>query len=247
MGGCPTEVGARQNGALCGLSMNSYKFYSYALNGPRDEDTNEKNFQLEISENLSTSSVFPRNAHYKHHVRDDEPVVQYAEHRELYKRKYGSGTQEENGGSSSSSSPPVEAFDASEAELSVSCGEEVSEQAKQSLAESILHKEADALFDKWIDLRVEWVEVAKKQYVTKEERNEVVGKLYMALPDGKRVWNVECLCQYINLHQWFPDTGKQSFPTIALARACLAVALLIDSLSRKGVLDRIFCYEPASH
>ncbi|KAG2836549.1 hypothetical protein PC114_g17701 [Phytophthora cactorum] len=218
MGGCPTEVGARQNGALCGLSMNSYKFYSYALNGPRDEDTNEKNFQLE-----------------------------YAEHRELYKRKYGSGTQEENGGSSSSSSPPVEAFDASEAELSVSCGEEVSEQAKQSLAESILHKEADALFDKWIDLRVEWVEVAKKQYVTKEERNEVVGKLYMALPDGKRVWNVECLCQYINLHQWFPDTGKQSFPTIALARACLAVALLIDSLSRKGVLDRIFCYEPASH
>ncbi|KAG6955902.1 hypothetical protein JG688_00011680, partial [Phytophthora aleatoria] len=150
----------------------------------------------------------------------------YAEHRELYKRKYGSGTQEEDGGSSSSSSPPVEAFEASEAELSVSCGEEVSEQANQSLAESILHKEADALFDKWIDLRVEWVEVAKKQYVTKEERNE-------------------CLCQYINLHQWFPDTGKQSFPTIALARACLAGALVIDSLSRKGVLDRIFCYEPS--
>ncbi|KAG2935883.1 hypothetical protein PC114_g447 [Phytophthora cactorum] len=69
----------------------------------------------------------------------------YAEHRELYKRKYGSGTQEE-----------------------AVVG--VSEQAEQSLAESILNKEADALVAKWVDLRVEWVEVAKKQYVTKEER-----------------------------------------------------------------------------
>ncbi|KAF1786550.1 hypothetical protein GQ600_5553 [Phytophthora cactorum] len=243
MGGCPTEVGARQNGALCDLSMNSYKFYSYALNGPRDEDTNEKNFPREVLEYTKVSDLGrrcisrtlhqiafrlpnPRNAHYKHHVRDDEPVVQYAEHRELYKRKYGSGTQEEDGGSSSSSSPPVEAYDASEAELSVSCGEEVSEQAKQSSAESILHKEADALFDKWIDLRVEWVEVAKKQYVTKEERNEVVGKLCMALPDGKRI-------------------PASKLPYNRVSSRVFGWALVIDSLSRKGVLDRIFCYEPS--
>ncbi|KAF1777714.1 hypothetical protein GQ600_6698 [Phytophthora cactorum] len=50
----------------------------------------------------------------------------YAEHRELYKRKYGSGTQEE-------------------ASI-VRRG--VSEQAEQSLAESILNKEADALVAK---------------------------------------------------------------------------------------------------
>ncbi|KAG6955475.1 hypothetical protein JG687_00011169 [Phytophthora cactorum] len=38
----------------------------------------------------------------------------------------------------------------------------------------------------------------------------------MALPDGKRVWNVEGLCQYINIRQWFLDTGEGSFLTIAL-------------------------------
>ncbi|KAG6963297.1 hypothetical protein JG688_00008204 [Phytophthora aleatoria] len=131
----------------------------------------------------------------------------YPEHRELYKRKYGSGTQEEDAGGSSSSSPPVEAFDVSEAELSLLCGEEVSEQAEQSLAESILPKEAD--------LRIEWVEVAMKQYVTKEECNEVMGMLSMVLPDGKRVWNVERLCQYINLRQWFLDTGEQTIALLA--------------------------------
>ncbi|KAG6962103.1 hypothetical protein JG688_00008772, partial [Phytophthora aleatoria] len=147
-----------------------------------------------------------RNAHYKHCVRDDEPVVRGAPR--TLQTKIRLRHARRSGGGSSSSSPPVEAFDASEAELSLLCGEEVSKQAEQSLAESILHKEAD--------LRVEWVEVAKKQYVTKEERNEVVGKLCMALPDGNRVWNVKRLCQYINLRQWFLDTGEQSFPTIAL-------------------------------
>ncbi|KAG6966969.1 hypothetical protein JG687_00004544 [Phytophthora cactorum] len=97
----------------------------------------------------------------------------YMEHRELYKRKYGSNEQE--------------------SEMKLLCGE-VSEQTEQSVVESTLYKEADALVDKWLALRIEWAEVAKKQYPKKEEGTAVLSKLLMATKSGKRVWNVKRLC-----------------------------------------------------
>ncbi|KAG3245862.1 hypothetical protein PI124_g9405 [Phytophthora idaei] len=118
----------------------------------------------------------------------------YMEHRELYKRKYGSNEQGHDGASSASSSPSVEILDLTESEMKLLCGEEVSEQTEQSVVESTLYKEADALVDKWLALRIEWAEVAKKQYPKKEEGTAVLSKLLMATKSGKRVWNVKRLC-----------------------------------------------------
>ncbi|KAG2907325.1 hypothetical protein PC116_g13684 [Phytophthora cactorum] len=117
----------------------------------------------------------------------------YMEHRELYKRKYGSNEQGHDGASSASSSPSVEILDLTESEMKLLCGE-VSEQTEQSVVESTLYKEADALVDKWLALRIEWAEVAKKQYPKKEEGTAVLSKLLMATKSGKRVWNVKRLC-----------------------------------------------------
>ncbi|KAG3111459.1 hypothetical protein PI125_g9092 [Phytophthora idaei] len=127
-------------------------------------------------------------------IMDDTMSLLYMEHRELYKRKYGSNEQGHDGASSASSSPSVEILDLTESEMKLLCGEEVSEQTEQSVVESTLYKEADALVDKWLALRIEWAEVAKKQYPKKEEGTAVLSKLLMATKSGKRVWNVKRLC-----------------------------------------------------
>ncbi|KAG1704934.1 hypothetical protein DVH05_004961 [Phytophthora capsici] len=88
--------------------------------------------------------------------------------------------------SSVSNSPGCEVPDASDTEMSLLCGEEVSPQSEQSLVDSNLAKEADAVVDMWLDLRVEWGEVAKSQYKDAEKRSEVLGKLSMSQPNGKR-------------------------------------------------------------
>ncbi|KAG2983775.1 hypothetical protein PC129_g7849 [Phytophthora cactorum] len=126
-------------------------------------------------------------------IMDDTMSLLYMEHRELYKRKYGSNEQGHDGASSASSSPSVEILDLTESEMKLLCGE-VSEQTEQSVVESTLYKEADALVDKWLALRIEWAEVAKKQYPKKEEGTAVLSKLLMATKSGKRVWNVKRLC-----------------------------------------------------
>ncbi|KAF1786516.1 hypothetical protein GQ600_357 [Phytophthora cactorum] len=124
----------------------------------------------------------------------------YMEHCEFYKRKYGSNKQDHDGASSASS---VEILDLTESEMELLCGEEVSEQTEQSVVETTLHKEADALVDKWLALRIEWAKVDKKQYPKNEE-------------------GTARLCQYINIRQWCLETDEHSFPTIAmLARVWL--------------------------
>ncbi|KAG1711378.1 hypothetical protein DVH05_008632 [Phytophthora capsici] len=147
----------------------------------------------------------------------------YTEHREMYRLKHSHSANEDNSGTSSvSNSPGCEVPDASDTEMSLLCGEEVSPQSEQSLADSNLAKEADAVVDMWLDLRVEWGEVAKSQYKDADKRSEVLGKLSMPQPNGKRVWNVERLCEYIDVRRWFIETGERAFPTIAmLARTWL--------------------------
>ncbi|KAG2825271.1 hypothetical protein PC112_g9768 [Phytophthora cactorum] len=164
--------------------INSYKFSAYQLNSPRDEATTGPNPKL-----LSRS---PNHSHTAK-IMDDTMSLLYMEHRELYKRKYGSNEQGHDGASSASSSPSVEILDLTESEMKLLCGE-VSEQTEQSVVESTLYKEADALVDKWLALRIEWAEVAKKQYPKKEEGTAVLSKLLMATKSGKRVWNVKRLC-----------------------------------------------------
>ncbi|KAG3169022.1 hypothetical protein PI124_g1008 [Phytophthora idaei] len=100
--------------------------------------------------------------------------------------------------------------------MSLLCGEEVSLQSEQSLADSTLAKEADAVMDKWLNLRIEWGEVAKRQYPDADEQTMVLGKLAMSEPDNKCVWNVERLCQYIDVRRWFVETGERTFPTISM-------------------------------
>jgi len=137
------------------------------------------------------------------------------EHREIYRLKYSKSAPSEDS-SDASISPSYEALDASEGEMSLLCGEEVSRQTEQSFADLTLVQEADAVLEKWLALRVEWAEVAKHQYTDVDERSAVLGKLSIPRANGKRVWNVERLCQYIDVRQWFVETGECAFPTISM-------------------------------
>ncbi|GMF46556.1 unnamed protein product [Phytophthora fragariaefolia] len=86
------------------------------------------------------------------------------EHRKNYRQKYATKAQSDDTHRSTTVPPNADVVDASESEMKLLQGEEVSERTEQDLAESSLYKGADALLDKWFALRVEWVEVAKHQY-----------------------------------------------------------------------------------
>ncbi|GMF67002.1 unnamed protein product [Phytophthora fragariaefolia] len=134
----------------------------------------------------------------------------YMEHREIYRRKYAKKAQSDDTPRSASVSPNAEVVDASESEMNLLYGEEVSERAERALAESSLYKDDDLLMGKWFTLRIEWAEVAKHQYTNADERSAVLSKLSMSLPNGKQVWNVERLCQLIDVRRWLLETGEPS-------------------------------------
>uniref|UniRef100_H3H883 Uncharacterized protein n=1 Tax=Phytophthora ramorum TaxID=164328 RepID=H3H883_PHYRM len=56
-------------------------------------------------------------------------------------------------------------------------GEEVSQPAEESTADATLNAKADALLGEWLNLRVEWAEVVKKQYPSKDEFDKVLARL----------------------------------------------------------------------
>jgi hypothetical protein len=70
---------------------------------------------------------------------------------------------------------------------------------------------------RWLDLRVEWEEVAKNQYPIKDERESVIDKLSMRNKKQRnvRVWNVEQLCQRIDVCRWFAEYDQTRFPSVA--------------------------------
>ncbi|KAG6974400.1 hypothetical protein JG688_00003103 [Phytophthora aleatoria] len=76
--------------------------------------------------------------------------------------------------------------------------------------------------DKWLHLRIEWGEATKRQCPDADEQTMVLGELAMPEPDGKCVWNVKRLCQYIEVRRWFVETGERAFLTISMLARILA-------------------------
>ncbi|POM76812.1 Hypothetical protein PHPALM_5907 [Phytophthora palmivora] len=95
------------------------------------------------------------------------------------------------------------------------CGEEVSQQSDVNSVEDAINKEADAEVERWLNLRIEWAEVAKQQIANDTNRKQVLAKLTMRSREKKNVWNVEQLCQHIDVCRWFAEYGENTFPSIA--------------------------------
>ncbi|ETN19946.1 hypothetical protein PPTG_03055 [Phytophthora nicotianae INRA-310] len=94
------------------------------------------------------------------------------------------------------------------------CGDGNLQQTLANPFEDVVNCEADVEVEKWLNYRVDWAEVVKQQITDKDERNEVLVKLTIRNREGKSVWNVEQLCQYINVCKWFADFGQEAFPNL---------------------------------
>ncbi|POM72698.1 Hypothetical protein PHPALM_10550, partial [Phytophthora palmivora] len=133
--------------------MNSYKFSAYRLNCARDTDTNEKNFPrpsvpmdmalLLDSRAKSSANPFLRVPDTSEAATDKilegVKALMRVEHRVFFKGLYA--RDKEN-----ASNAPYE----------------------ESSADAVVNAKADAMLDQWFNLRVEWAEVAKRQYSAKD-------------------------------------------------------------------------------
>ncbi|POM64452.1 Hypothetical protein PHPALM_20008 [Phytophthora palmivora] len=148
----------------------------------------------------------------------------------LTKAKEGLRTEhrvicEEETSTSTSRSPSGDCNSSSDTELDLLCGEEVTQSTEESVADAdaALNAKADELLEQWLNLRIEWDQVAKHQYSDKKGEM-VLSRLTIRNRRHRnvRVWNVEQLCQQINVCQWFAESGQARFPSVAkLARVWL--------------------------
>ncbi|KAL3666681.1 hypothetical protein V7S43_008310 [Phytophthora oleae] len=139
------------------------------------------------------------------------------EHRVFYKALNTNTTQHaENGGALPSSSPLQGSSTSSDTEADLLHGEEVSQPLEETNAEASLNARADELLDEWLNLRVDWGEVVRNQYTTKEKRDLVLAKIITRnKKPNVRVWNVEELCGRVDVRRWFAEVGEVKFPFIA--------------------------------
>ncbi|EGZ24662.1 hypothetical protein PHYSODRAFT_325756 [Phytophthora sojae] len=94
----------------------------------------------------------------------------------------------------------AEANSGSDTETDLLYGEEVSQPSEEASADATINSKANALLDQWFDLRVDWAEVAKRQYPAKDEYDTVLAKLSVRdKKRGVRVWNVEQVCNNIDV------------------------------------------------
>ncbi|GMF16648.1 unnamed protein product [Phytophthora fragariaefolia] len=146
----------------------------------------------------------------------------YRKHRIFYRAMRGSDTQDIHHGSLPVPSPSRDIPMTFDGDFDLLCGDEVSQQSGLNPAEEECSQEADAEVERWFAHRIEWTEVVKLQISDEVMCNEVLGKLTMLNRDKKSVWNVEQLCQHIDVCKWFANCGEQAFPSVAkLARVWL--------------------------
>uniref|UniRef100_H3GMY1 Uncharacterized protein n=1 Tax=Phytophthora ramorum TaxID=164328 RepID=H3GMY1_PHYRM len=111
------------------------------------------------------------------YILEETKALLRIEHRVFYKGLHANADQGEGHVTSASSSPRGECNSSSDAEADLVYGEEVSQPAEESTADATLNAKADALLGEWLNLRVEWAEVVKKQYPSKDEFDKVLARL----------------------------------------------------------------------
>ncbi|KAL3667593.1 hypothetical protein V7S43_007147 [Phytophthora oleae] len=162
------------------------------------------------------------------HILEDTKVLLLAEHRVMYKALHINEDAEGDAVNSAASSPGRDCSSSSDTELDLLCGEEVLKPVDSTPTDVSLNAKADAVMEQWLDLRIDWEEVVRHQIPDKQECDRVLSKL--AIRNKKqgnvRVWNVEQLCQQVDVWRWFADYGQARFPSVAkfarvwLGRSC---------------------------
>ncbi|GMF80514.1 unnamed protein product [Phytophthora fragariaefolia] len=225
-------VESQSDTMLASARMNSYKFSSYCLNGPRDPETNEKNFprtQMKLNHLSELGQRCIKRTLHQIAERLLKPSVPMAMALLLGPRTkpaaktflripdttdaglYANDEHENNAVAFTSTLAQSDGNNSSENESELSFGDEVSQPATETTAEATLNTKADALLDEWLNFRADWAEVAKLEFPTKVEQDKVMAKL--SVLDRKRnvrVWNVEQVCGSIDVCRWFAEVGPRT-------------------------------------
>ncbi|KAL3659235.1 hypothetical protein V7S43_015813 [Phytophthora oleae] len=158
------------------------------------------------------------------HILEDTKALLRAKHRVMYKALHINEDAEGDAVNSAASSPGRDCSSSSDTELDFLCGEEVLEPVDSTPTDVSLNAKADAVMEQWLDLRIGWEEVVRHQIPDKQECDRVLSKLTIRnkKQENVRVWNVEQLCQQVDVCRWFADYGQARFPSVAkLARVWL--------------------------
>ncbi|KAL3663365.1 hypothetical protein V7S43_011771 [Phytophthora oleae] len=137
---------------------------------------------------------------------------------------------------------------ASDDEMDLLCGEQVSVQSEQCLTDSALNANTDVLLSKWLDLRIEWASFVKNHYAEDaDKRSAVLDKLRTRNKKGESVWNVEELFKHVDVCTWFAEEGEKRFPSISkLARVWLG-RTASTAFQKRFFFSWIFRYGTTAH
>ncbi|KAG1708730.1 hypothetical protein DVH05_022355 [Phytophthora capsici] len=157
-------------------------------------------------------------------ILEDAKTLMRVEHRVFYRAIHADELQQNEGVATlPMSSPRCDSQNSSDTEAELLYGEEVSQPLEENNVEAAVNARADELLTSWLSLRIDWAEVVRNQYASKEESEKALAKVITR--DRKknvRVWNVEELCGKIDICRWFAEVGEVKFPSIAkLARVWL--------------------------
>ncbi|ETP11573.1 hypothetical protein F441_12929 [Phytophthora nicotianae CJ01A1] len=153
----------------------------------------------------------PENPECADKILEEAKELLRKEHRFLYRIAQENDNQENRNGNVVSVSRTAEPPATFDTDMELLCGDENSQQTLANPFEDEVNCEADVEVEKWLNHRVDWAEVVKLQITDKDERNEVLVKLTIRNREGKSVWNVEQLCQYINVYGVHPRHFMNTF------------------------------------
>ncbi|ETN02084.1 hypothetical protein PPTG_16739, partial [Phytophthora nicotianae INRA-310] len=104
----------------------------------------------------------------------------------------------------------------------VMCGAPLVASSSSSTPVASLHDQADEVLAKWYQHSVNWVPAALQQASDDQLTEADFTKSLLVRRRNDVCWNLQALCEHIDICHWYRETGAATFPTIAaLARVWL--------------------------
>ncbi|KAF4136244.1 hypothetical protein GN958_ATG14563 [Phytophthora infestans] len=104
----------------------------------------------------------------------------------------------------------------------VMCGAPLVASSSSNTPVASLHDRADEVLAKWYQHSVNWVPVALQQASDDQLTEADLTKLLLVRRRNDVCWNLQALCEHIDICHWYRETGAATFPSIAaLARVWL--------------------------
>ncbi|ETK77029.1 hypothetical protein L915_16667 [Phytophthora nicotianae] len=97
----------------------------------------------------------------------------------------------------------------------VMCGAPLVASSSSSTPVASLHDQADEVLAKWYQHSVNWVPAALQQASDDQLTEADFTKSLLVRRRNDVCWNLQALCEHIDICHWYRETGAATFPTIA--------------------------------